>query len=596
MRSGLGLQHFNNGPKKPAGPVLTMRPAQQPPPRKRRFPRWLGWVGLVAVVMLALLGMAVEYVMRNAEPILRRRVIANLEERFRSPVELDALHISVMQCLQVSGEGLRILYLGDMDKTETGDEPPMLSVKSFEFRTGIRQLMEPKMRLDVVSVHGMRLNIPSKQDRGPLIRKQPTGRTGTNIVVDKIICSDMVLTIETSRPGKLPLVFPIRDLTLHHVGSGRPMQFEASLVNPNPVGEIHSTGHFGPWQSDEPRDTPVDGDYSFTHADLGPIKGIAGILSSTGRYQGTLGEIGVKGTTDTPDFSLDVSEHAVDLKTEFDATVDGTTGDTILNSVQATLLNTVLHVSGKVIQASGRKGQAGTLGDNPAAIPGHFIDISVASDKARVEDILRLAAKTSPPLMRGALTLRAHLSIPPGQVSVSKKMQVQGKFTIRGATFSNPKWQETVDKLSMRASGHPEQVNATDATPVTSDMSGSFVLAKAMTDVPDLSFKMPGVEVNLKGKYSLNGDTFDFGGTVRTEATASEMLTGWKSILAMPFDRLLKKNGAGLQVPVKISGTRSAPKFGLDLDKLTGEIFKSGKQPTQPGTEQAKPGVVQPPK
>jgi hypothetical protein len=36
----------------------------------------------------------------------------------------------------------------------------------------------------------------------------------------------------------------------------------------------------------------------------------------------------------------------------------------------------------------------------------------------------------------------------------------------------------------------------------------------------------------------------------------------------LPFDRLLKKNGAGLQVPIRISGTRSAPKLNLDFDKL----------------------------
>ena len=76
-------------------------------------------------------------------------------------------------------------------------------------------------------------------------------------------------------------------------------------MNPKPVGDIHSTGQFGPWQDDNPRDTPLDGSYSFTNADLATIKGISGTLSSTGKFSGTLGEIGVTGTTDTPDFALD---------------------------------------------------------------------------------------------------------------------------------------------------------------------------------------------------------------------------------------------------------------------------------------------------
>ncbi|HEY4380887.1 MAG TPA: AsmA-like C-terminal region-containing protein [Acidobacteriaceae bacterium] len=521
------------------------------------IPRWLVWLGATALVVFAALGIVAEYVAHHAEPILRRRVIASLQEHFHSRVELDELHISVMQGLQVSGNGLRI-----WPETAVDGVNPVLGVKTFEFRTSIRQLMEPTMRIGEVRLQGMQLRIPPKQERGPLIRHgKPRGMGRLKISVDKIVCSDVTLTIETSKPGKLPLEFDIRNLTLRNVGRGTPMPFEASLVNPKPVGDIHSTGNFGPWQSEEPRDTPVDGKFSFTNADLNTIKGLGGMLSSTGNYNGTLGEIQVAGTTDTPDFSLDVSEHPVDLKTEFNATVDGTTGDTKLNSVHATLLNTVLQVEGMVIRATGPQNS------------GHLIDLSVASDRARVEDVLRLGAKTSPPLMRGSLALRAHLTIPPGHVSVSRKLRIKGTFTIHGATLSNAKWQQTVDTLSARASGNPDQANATDAAKVESQIGGSFALADAMLDVPKLNYQMPGAEVALKGKYGLDGKTFDFDGTVRTDATASQMLTGWKSVVAMPFNKLLKKNGAGLEVPITISGTESAPKVGLNFGKLGSEIL-----------------------
>jgi hypothetical protein len=270
-----------------------------------------------------------------------------------------------------------------------------------------------------------------------------------------------------------------------------------------------------------------------------------------------------------------VSEHPVDLKTEFNAPVDGPSGDTRLNSVQATLLHTLLQVNGMVIRASDLGGETGEK------VSGHFIDISVASDRARVEDVLTLGVKTSPALMDGALTLRARLNIPPGHVSVSRKMRVQGTFTIHGATFSNPKWQETVDKLSKRASGNPEQANATDAKRVASEIGGNFALANALLDVPKLNYQMPGAQVALTGKYGLDGKTFDFDGKVRTRATASEMLTGWKSIVAMPLDPLLKKNGAGLQIPIKISGTQSEPKMGLDLGKLAAQVVSRHKDQGQ---------------
>jgi hypothetical protein len=543
------------------------------PERRRGVPRWAMWaVGLV-LVALVIAGAVAAYVVHNAEPILRRRVIATMEDRFRSPVELDELHISVLKGLQVSGGGLRILYFGENDApgSRANDVAPMLSVKSFEFHTGMRELFQPVMRVSLVNVQGMELRIPPKAERASVLqrrREQVTPRR--SIVVDKIQCSDVTLTIETDKPGKDPLVFDIRDVTLHDVGAGKPVPFDARLVNPKPVGDIHSSGHFGPWQ-DVPRDTPVDGEFSFTNADLGTIKGISGRLSSTGTYGGTLGEIDVTGTTDTPDFALDVSEHPVDLKTEYNATVDGTTGDTKLNSVHATLLHTVLQVSGMVVRAN--DAHEHPPGDTPDEVPGHFIDLSVVSSQARVEDVLRLGVKTSPPLMRGGLTLRTHLSIPPGKVSVSKKMRLQGTFAIRGATLSNAKWQDTLDNLSLRAQGNPKELRSEVAPVAPSQIGGSFTLANAVLDMPKLSYQMPGTQVDLAGKYSLDGETFDFAGTVRTKATASQMLTGWKSIAAMPFDRLLKKDGAGVEVPVMVNGTSSDLKFGVDKDKLWSEIF-----------------------
>jgi hypothetical protein len=549
--------------EQPGAPGDSIHPvaAGVPSHRRRRFPRWLAWTGGVMLLLLAVITAVVAYVIHNAEPILRRRVIASLEERFRAPVELDGLHISLLQGLEVSGSGLRVFPVAEPSELPAGAHPT-LSVETFQFRTGLRALFEPVMRVNTVRVDGMRLNIPPKQDRGPLLpHEKLPAKLKLSIVVDKIVCRDMTLTIETNKPGKEPLVFDIHDVTLHDVGPGKPFPFEASLVNPKPEGEIHSTGHFGPWAAANPRETPVDGSYSFTNADLATIKGISGTLSSTGQYGGTLGEISVTGTTETPNFALDVSEHPVDLRTEFDATVDGTTGDTKLNSVHAMLLHTVLQVNGTVMRTRNTPGSAATE-------PGHFIDISVASNHARVEDVLRLGAKTSPPLMAGALTLHARLSIPPGHGSLTRKMRIQGTFTIQGATLSNAQWQETVDKLSERASGNPGQANAADAARVGSEVSGSFALANATLDVPKLNYQMPGAQVDLTGTYGLDGEMFDFAGTVRTKATASQMLTGWKSILAMPLDRFLKKNGAGLEVPIKISGTRSQPKLGLDLDKL----------------------------
>jgi hypothetical protein len=43
------------------------------------------------------------------------------------------------------------------------------------------------------------------------------------------------------------------------------------------------------------------------------------------------------------------------------------------------------------------------------------------------------------------------------------------------------------------------------------------------------------------------------------------MTTGWKSVLLKPIDPLFKKDGAGTEIPFKVTGTRSEPHFGLDF-------------------------------
>ena len=69
----------------------------------------------------------------------------------------------------------------------------------------------------------------------------------------------------------------------------------------------------------------------------------------------------------------------------------------------------------------------------------------------------------------------------------------------------------------------------------------------------------------MTGQYSLDGNKFDFHGSLRLDAKLSQMTTGWKSILLKPVDPFFHKHGAGAEVPFKINGTKDEPHFGLDL-------------------------------
>jgi len=96
-------------------------------------------------------------------------------------------------------------------------------------------------------------------------------------------------------------------------------------------------------------------------------------------------------------------------------------------------------------------------------------------------------------------------------------------------------------------------------------MAGTYRLADGLLSFSKLHFQMPGTHVDLSGKFSLDGNQFDFHGKARMDAKLSHMVTGWKSILLKPIDPFFSKDGVGTEIPVKVTGTKSAPHFGLDF-------------------------------
>lgn len=511
--------------------------------KRRAIWQWIFAACLVALLIGALAAILIS----RAEPILRARVIETLTIRFHGKVTLDEFHVSLSHGFQVQGGGLKVYGESDPNPTQPGIQP-LIAITEFRFQTAMLELLHSPTRVNTVYLKGLQINLPPKEQRKPANGMR--GKEKIRINVDEFVCEDARLIVNTARPGKLPLQFDIASLRMKNVGSDQPLQFDANLTNPKPVGNILSHGSFGPWNADSPRDTPVRGDYSFNHADLGTIKGIRGILSSIGEYAGSLDKIVVDGTTDTPNFRVATGQ-PVPLHTTFHAIVDGTNGDTYLQPVNATLLHSVIIATGSVVRIKD--------------VRGHHIQLDVTINNGRIEDLLRVGVKTNPPVMTGTVHLKTALDLPPGNVDVPNRLKLAGNFLIAGAHFTNGKVQAKVDQLSMRSQGKPKLANDNIPDNVRSNVSGTFSLNHAVLSFSQLRFQAPGTQVNLTGKYSLDGKQFDFRGKARLDAKLSQLVTGWKSALLKPVDPFFNKNGAGTEVAIKVTGTQSEPHFGLDL-------------------------------
>src|ERR1700733_9644556 len=519
---------------------------------QRRSRKWR-WIVGILLILVAIAIVGVRVVITRAQPILRDRLIETLSVRFKSRVELADLHVWVADGLHVDGKGLQVYGTSDPNPWEPGVQP-MLEVGEFRFQTSLRSLFREPMHVDTVYANGLIVNIPPRNNRQQMKDLRQGGRKmKMSIFVDHFVCSNTKLLINTDKAGKPPLEFDIGDLQMKDIGPGQPLRFDARLINPKPQGDIHSTGEFGPLNEKSPRDTAVMGDYSFTNANLATLSGIAGILSSTGKYGGTLGRIEVQGQTDTPDFQITVSGHRVPLHTEFHAIVDGTDGDTYLDPVKARILHSSFTARGKIVRIKSPRG--------------HDIELDVVLGDARIEDLLKLGVKTDPPIMAGRVAMKTKLSLPAGSEDVSNRLQVGGNFHIPAARFTNEKVQDKIDSLSLLSRG-VHRAGQEQANPiVTSDLQGTFTLRQGLMSFSSLHFLIPGTHADVTGQYSLDGNTFDFHGLLRLDAKLSQMTTGWKSILLKPVDPFFHKHGAGTEFPFRISGTREAPRFGLDFHR-----------------------------
>jgi hypothetical protein len=367
-----------------------------------------------------------------------------------------------------------------------------------------------------------------------------------SVLIEKVVINNAALVTLPRDPKRSPLRFDIHNLELDSTGPGVPMKYAARLTNAKPPGEIVSKGSFGPWSAGDPGESPLAGEYVFEKADLSVFTGIAGILSSTGTFKGTLGAIEARGEAKVPDFRLKMANNPAPLTTDFEVVVDGTNGNTVLKPVRATLGSTRFTTSGAVIKHDGDQRRT--------------VSLNVSMPDGSIRDLLRLAAK-GPPFMDGRVMLETRIDIPPLSGKLREKLVLDGRFELLEGKFLRSTIQDQIDNLSRRGQGAPAD---TQIDEVVSYMSGEFRLQDEALSFRSLAFGVPGAHVQLAGGYNLASDSLDLLGSLRLQSKVSGTVRGWKRWALKPVDPLFAKRGAGTFLKIKVDGTAQHPKFGLD--------------------------------
>jgi hypothetical protein len=533
---------------------------------------WLLAVGLAAVAVIIGLVLAASALRDRIDPYARQQVMQYLSRRFDSDVELRGLHIRIPRTsmlrllltrgrgamVTIEGEGLALRSKRRQDLPTSGSPPPLFAIQKFACEINVDDLFKTPKLVTRVSLDGMDIQVPPPGER-PSFSSQSQPNSGnspngapntlpnTGVIIQEVTIQHATLTLLPRDPHKVPLRFVIQRARLESVGAGVGMKYEASLINAKPPGNIQSSGTFGPWSAQEPGETPLAGEYRFDHADLGVFNGIAGTLRSTGRFEGKLSAIHASGDAVVPDFRLRRAGNHVPLSVHFEVLVDGSNGNTILKPVVARLGSTSFTTSGGIIR-------------HEAGLP-RAISLDVSMPNGDLRDVLRLAMRGDP-LMEGRLALKTKIDIPPLTGKVREKLKLDGHFEVLEGKLLRSTIQNQINGLSRRAQGLPKDGETDQAV---SQMTGVFQLDNAMIHFSQLSFGVPGAKLDLAGNYDLDEDSVAFAGSVKLQATVSEMVTGWKRWALKPVDRFFEKDGAGTFLHIHIGGTSRKPKFGLDL-------------------------------
>ncbi len=517
---------------------------------------------LVIVAVLALGALAAASAEHWLGPAMRAAVVSKLEKRFQSKVELENLQISLFPIVRIAASNLRLHHQGRTDI------PPLISMKKLTARLSPWDLLQKPVRIG--SVHMEELNIlippkrgkPDEEQKERAIKHRESRLRNINpgdrypFFVEEVHADGAVLMIVPEKADNEPLVWEIHRLKLKSVGMDRPMNFVAELTNAKPPGSIKSSGQFGPWQEDDPGQTFVAGTYTFKDADLSVFNGIAGRLSSEGSYRGVLERIQVSGSTDTPDFTVATSGNPVHLRTEFNSVVDGTSGDTLLEPVKASIGRSWLVARGGVTKVPG--------------ISGKVVKLRVSISEGHVEDLLRLAVKSRTPFLIGGIRFDTEFILPPGDREIPVRLGLGGKFEIRSGRFTDAGVRGKLEEFSWRARGRPKDEEE-KRDRVVSNMAGRFLLKNGVMTLSNLSFGIPGAMVKLDGTYALLTEQLDFYGTLLMRAKVSETVSGVKSIMLKVVDPFFAKQGAGTVLPIKITGARDTPQFGLNFGGQKGK-------------------------
>jgi hypothetical protein len=499
------------------------------------FKRQLALSG--AIVLALLVGDGIFLVLKW--PFKREKVIASLEHSAWSRVRIKRFHQIFFPSPGYVGEDLTF------ERDSDGHATQLASVHTLKCYASWSTILVLTHRVKELRMEGLHVYIPARVP--PPIQLHPAGVIEPTVT--ELIADGANLEIAPRQDGGHPLRFDFPKLVIGNVAKNKSMTFRTVMHNPEPPGNLTTSGTFGPFEVGKTGQTPVFGSFDLTQADLSHFHVISGMLLSHGSFHGTLAHLEVKGKAAVSNFEIISSHHDVGLSGEFSVGVDREQGTVSIHSAAVHFLDTTVRAEGSI---SGMPGQQ----------QGKIIALDLTTPHGRVEDLLRLVVKADPAPLYGPITFQAHVILPSGREKFLRRVRLRGQFNIRDAYFSRPATQQKVNELSKRA--RKKNKRKRDERAVV-DLKGDVSLRRGIALLSNASFQVPGATARGRGTYNLLTEVVQLHGGLAMQARLSQAAGGIKSLFLLPLDPFFQKEGAGAVLPFRVTGTYSYPSFTISL-------------------------------
>jgi hypothetical protein len=404
----------------------------------------------------------------------------------------------------------------------------------------------------LVYVKGLRIVIPPA---GSQARHQdfPPGSSmdfaGPDTPVERLHLHNAELDIQRIDGGEFR--FPIRDLIILNLKRGNTITYSLDMENAIPAGHIQSHGSFGPLKPKNLGETALSGEFTFSEVALQDIRGISGMLSSYGSFQGTIASIVAGATATARDFAVGQGQ-STPIAASVHGTINALNADVVFDNIEMKTGATTVGIKGRVVSL--KKNAPKTA------------DFDIAVRGGRVEDLLGPFLHKKVPVT-GEVWLHSHAHLAPSEPRTGflHRLTLEGAFDVPAQRIRNRIEEKALSRFSERARGDKDDVEQNRKADVLSSLNGEVTIRDGIASTQRLTFLIPGAKTVLDGTFDLKSAAVHLAGNLEMQSDISHITIGWKSFLLKPLIPFFKGKRAGAVIPIAITGRPGQYKVGQNL-------------------------------